>query len=118
MPFFESEGTDVLKAARIKLFASNELQIDNYTLMLDMLNSYMSVVCTYHCRGVFRNTFLYSCCFLFVAKKVTRGTELQFLYTQGALQGGREEDHKVMFTRHFHLPQSYIQAILYIYKTD
>ena len=28
--------------------------------------------------------------------------EFQFLYTQGTLQGGRE-DYTVMFTGHFHL---------------
>ena len=32
-------------------------QIDNHTLVLDMLHSYMSVVCTYHCRGVFKKVF-------------------------------------------------------------
>ena len=30
-------------------------EIDNHTLMLDMLHSYMSVVYTCHCRGVLRN---------------------------------------------------------------
>ena len=55
---------------------------------------------------------------IFVAKKVTKGTELQFLCTQGTLQGGREEDHGPMFTRQLHSPQLYIQAMLYIYKTD
>ena len=53
MLFFESGDTEVFKADRSKLFASNKRQIDNHTLMLDMLHSYMSVVCTYHCRGVF-----------------------------------------------------------------
>ena len=65
--------------------------------MLDMLHSYTSVVCTYHCRGVF--------------KKV-------FFVTQGNLQGGRVEDHRMMFTWHLYLMQSYIQAVLYIYITD
>ena len=50
-----------------------------------------------------------------VAEKATKGTELQFLCTQGTLQGGRVEDHRMMFTRHLHLPQSRIQAKLYIY---
>ena len=53
MLFFESGDTEVFKADRSKLFASNKRQIDNHTLMLDILHSYMSVVCTYHCRGVF-----------------------------------------------------------------
>ena len=48
MLFFESEDTEVFKADRSKLFASNKRQIDNHTLMLDMLHSYMSVVCNYH----------------------------------------------------------------------
>ena len=47
MLFFESGDTEVFKADRSKLFASNKRQIDNHTLMLDMLHSYMSVVCTY-----------------------------------------------------------------------
>ena len=34
---FESRDTEVFKAVRNKLFASNEKQIDNYTLMLDKL---------------------------------------------------------------------------------
>ena len=55
---------------------------------------------------------------IFVAKKATKDSELQFLCTQGTLQGGRLEDHRMMFTRHLHLTQSYVQAILYIYKTD
>ena len=50
--------TGVFKATKNKLFASNEEQIDNCTLMLDMPHSYMSVVYTYHCRGVFKNIFL------------------------------------------------------------
>ena len=81
----------------------------------------MSVVCTYHCRGVFHeNIFCCGCCSLliFVAETDTEGTELQFLCTQGTLQGGRVEDHRLMFTRQLHSPQLYIQAILYIYKTD
>ena len=80
----------------------------------------ISVVCTYHCRGVFKKMFWGGCCSLliFAAKKATKGTELQFLCTQGTLQGGREEDHRIMFTGHLHLPQLYIQAILYICRTD
>ena len=41
MLFFESKDTEVLKADRNKLFASNEKQTDNHTLMLDMLCSNM-----------------------------------------------------------------------------
>ena len=103
MLFFESKDTEVFKADRNKLFASNEEQIDNHTLLLDM---YKYLWC--------------GCCSLliFVAKKATKGTELQFLCTQGTLQGGRVEDHRLMFTRHLFPPQFHIQAILYIYKTD
>ena len=57
MLFFESGDTEVFKADRSKLFASNKRQIDNHTLMLDILHSYMSVVCTYHCRGVLKRVF-------------------------------------------------------------
>ena len=41
MLFFESKDTEVFKADRNKLFASNEKQTDNHTLMLDMLHSNM-----------------------------------------------------------------------------
>ena len=57
MLFFESGDTEVFKADRSKLFASNKRQIDNHTLMLDMLHSYMSVVYTYHCKGVLKKFF-------------------------------------------------------------
>ena len=46
MLFFESKDTEVFEASRYKLFARNEKQTDNHTLMLDMLHSNMSVVCT------------------------------------------------------------------------
>ena len=118
MLFFESKDTEVFEASRNKLFARNEKQTDNHTLMLDMLHSNMSVVCTYHCRGVFHEKYFLVWLLFFVAKKAGRGTELQFLCTQGTLQGGRVEDHRLMFTRHLHSPQLYIQAILYKYKTD
>ena len=55
--FFESGDAEVFKADKSKLFASNNRQIDNHTLMLDMLHSYMSIVCTYHYRGVFKKVF-------------------------------------------------------------
>ena len=82
--FFESRDTEVFKADRSKLFASNEKQIDNHTLMLDIKSS--PIVCTYHCRGVFKNIFQCGCCSLliFVAKKATRGTELQFFFVHKA----------------------------------
>ena len=39
---FESGDTEVFKSARNKLFVSNKKQIDNHTLMLDMLHSHVS----------------------------------------------------------------------------
>ena len=59
MPFFESGDTEVFKAVQNKLFASTEEQMDNHTLMLDMLHSYASFVCTYRCRVFFKNTFVW-----------------------------------------------------------
>ena len=50
---FESGDKDVFRADRSKLFAGNKRQIDNDTLKLDMLHSYMSVVCI----GVFKKVF-------------------------------------------------------------
>ena len=44
--FFESKDTEVFKADRNKLFASNEEQIDNHNLILNMLHSNMSVAYT------------------------------------------------------------------------
>ena len=93
MLLFESGDTGVFKTDRNKLFANNKRLIDNHTLILDMLHSYMSVVCTHHCRGVF--------------KKV-------FFFTQGNLQGGRVKEHRMMFTWHLYLLQLYIQAVLYL----
>ena len=81
MPFFESGDTEVFKAVENKLFASTEEQIDSHTLMLDMLHSCTSVVCTYRCRVFLKNTFVWLLFFddLCRKKKATKGTELQFL---------------------------------------
>ena len=51
------QGYRSFKVDRNMLFASNEKQTYNHTLMLDMLHSNMSVVCTYHCRGAFHIKF-------------------------------------------------------------
>ena len=56
MLFVENGDTEAFKADRNKLFVSDEKQIDNYTIRLDMLHL-MSVVCTYNCRGIFKNIF-------------------------------------------------------------
>ena len=57
-PFFESSDTEVFKADRNKLFASNEKQIDNHTFIIDVPRLNMWVVCTYYCRDVFKKNFL------------------------------------------------------------
>ena len=100
MLFSESKDTDVFKADRNKLFASKEKQIESHTLMLVMLHSNMSVLCTYLYIGALKKIFWCGFCSLliFLAKKATKGTELQFLCTQGTLKGGRVEDHRMMFT--------------------
>ena len=82
MLFFKSKDTEVFKADRNKLFASNEKQTDNHTLMLDMLHSNMSVVCTYHCRGVFREKYLLVWLLFFVdlcsQKKLVKALNFNF----------------------------------------
>ena len=74
MLFFEGRDTEVFKAARNKLFVSNENRFDNHTLMLDMLHWYMSIVYAYH--QVSWKYFWYGCCsfLIFVAKKAIKGT--------------------------------------------
>ena len=57
MLFYDSRDTEILKATRNKLFASNEKQIDNQTLMLDMLHSCMYIMYTYYHRGVLKIFF-------------------------------------------------------------
>ena len=59
MLFIESGDTGVFEADRNKPFASNKRLIDNHTLILDMLHSYISVVCTHHCKGVFKKVFFF-----------------------------------------------------------
>ena len=84
-----------------------------------MLYLYMSFVYTYHCSSVSKNIFFWcGCCFLliFVAKKAAEGTQTSIFMYQGSVtfQGGRVEDHRMMFMRHLHLLQSHIQVKLYI----
>ena len=45
MLFFESGDTEVFKADRSKLFASNKRQIDNHTLMLDNCFTHTCQLC-------------------------------------------------------------------------
>ena len=117
--FFEREDTEVFIADRNELFASNERQTDNHTLMLDMPHLNISVVylplqrCLKKYFLVWLSFFVDLC-----SQKADKGTELQFLCTQGFFQGGRVEDHRLMFTRYLHSPQLYIQAILFLYKLN
>ena len=82
MLFFKSKDTEVFKADRNKLFASNEKQTDNHTLMLDMLHSNMSVVCTYHCRGIFHEKYFLVWLLFFVdlcsQKKLVKAMNFNF----------------------------------------
>ena len=86
MLFFESEDTEVFEVGRNKLFARNEKQTDNHTLMLDMLHSDMSVVCTYHndCRGVFheKNVLVWLLFFVDLGsqKKLVKALNFIFIY--------------------------------------
>ena len=89
MFFFESGDTEVFKADRNKLFASNK------------------------CLTCFTHT-----CQLCVPTIVEVSLKKFFFVIQGNLQGERVEDHRMMFTWHLYLMQSYIQAVLYIYITD
>ena len=102
MLFVENGDTEAFKADRNKLFVSDEKQIDNYTISFDMLHLYMSVVCTYNCRGIFKNIFGVAILFFvgLCSQTATKGSELQFLCTQGTLQGRRVEDHRMMCIRH------------------
>ena len=57
MLFFERGDTGVFRDGTNKLFASNKKQIDNHTLMLDMLYLYILVVCTCHSRRSLKRLF-------------------------------------------------------------
>ena len=120
--FFDSKDTEVLKADRNKLVASNEKQTDKFIpyCLTCVTQTCLLSVSTIVKVSVMNNISWCGCCslWIFVAKKAGKGTEVQFLCTQGTLKGRRVEDHRLMFTRHLHPPQLYIQAILYIYKTD
>ena len=78
--FLKERIQEFSKDDRNKLFVRNKTQIDNHTLMLDMLNSHMSVVFTCHCRGVFKKIFRCGCCSLliFVAKKLLKALNFNF----------------------------------------
>ena len=59
MLFFESGDTEVLKLIEISCLQviKGKLTVRLTIRLLDMLHSYMSVMCTYHCRGVFKKVF-------------------------------------------------------------
>ena len=120
--FFDSKDTEVLKADRNKLVSSNEKQTDKFipnclTCVTQTCQLSVSTIVKVSVMKIFLGVAVVLCESLW-PKKAGKGTEVQFLCTQGTLQGGRVEDHRLMFTRHLHSPQLYIQAILYIYKTD
>ena len=92
--------TKVFKADRSKLFASNEKQTENYCLTCFTQTCQLcvpTIVEVSFTKNIFGVVFVRSL-LIFVDKKVGKGTELQFLRTQGTLQGGRVEDHGLMFT--------------------
>ena len=67
MLFFERKDTEVFMADRNKLVPSSEKQTDTFhSLLLDMLHSNMSVVCIYHCKGVFHEKYLFVWLLFFV----------------------------------------------------
>ena len=60
MLFFESGDTEVLKLIEISCLQviKGKLTVRLTIRLLDMLHSYMSVMCTYHCRGVFKKNVI------------------------------------------------------------
>ena len=66
--------------------------------------------------SVMKNISWCGCCsfLIFIAKKAGKDTELRFLSKQGILQGGRVEDHRLMFTRHLYHNYLFKQYSKYI----
>ena len=75
MLLFESGDTGVFKADRNKLFVSNKRKVNNHTL-----------ICFPHT------------CQLCVPAIIEVSLKRFFFFTQGNLQGGRVEEHRMMFT--------------------
>ena len=117
MLFFESKDTEVFMADRNKLVPSREKQTDKFIpyCLTCFTQTCQLCVSTIVKVSFMKSISLCGCCSLlnFVAKKAGKDTELQLSCTQGTLQGGRVEEHRLMFIRHLHPPQLYIQAILY-----
>ena len=116
--FFETRDAGVFKDDRNKLFASNKKQINNHTLCLTCF--------IYTCHLYIPTTVVVSLKRFFLVwllffvnlcgqKSCWRHWTSIFMY-QGSVtfQGGRVEDHRMMFMRHLHLLQSHIQVKLYI----
>ena len=119
MLFFESEDTEVFRADRNKLVASIEKQSDKFiTYCLTCFTQTCHLCVSTVVKVSVMKNISWCGCYSLLIFQAKKGTELQFLCTQGTLQAGRVEDHSLLFIRQLHPPQRYIQAILYIYKTD
>ena len=120
MLFFEREDAEVFEAGRNKLFARNEKQTDNHTLMLDMLHSNMSVVCTYHCRDVFHEKYFLVWLLFFVdlcsQKKLVKALNFNF-YVHKAPSKDRRPQTDVYQALAL-TTIIYSSNTLHLYKTD
>ena len=117
MLFFESGDTGVFKADRNKPFASNKRLIDNHTLILDMLHSYMSVVCTYHCRGVFEKVF-----FFYTrqppgwkSKRAQNDVYLAFVLTAIIYSSSTLPNYMMSYPFHPYIRMHILHTVLYIF---
>ena len=116
MLFFEREIKNFLKLLEISC-----LQVRNSKLiiiiMLHILHSYMLVCVTTIVEVSFKIFFGVAVvlCWSLYPKKLLESLNFNFyLCKLGDLPGGGVEDHRMMFTGHLHLLQSYIQGIFYI----
>ena len=96
MLFFESGDTEVLKLIEISC-----LQVIKGKLTVRLTKSGCLTCFTHICQ-------------LCVPTIVEVSLKRFFFFTQGNLHGGRVEDHRMMFTWHLYLLQSYIQVVLYL----
>ena len=121
MLFFESEDTVVSKLIEISCLQVMKSKLTIIPRCLTCFTQTFQLCVPIIVEMSFMKNIFWCGCrslLIFVAKKVGEGTELQFLCIRGTLQGGWVENHRLMFTRQLQLPQLYLQAILYIYKTD
>ena len=105
----------------LKLLEISCLQVRNSKLiiiiMLHILHSYMLVCVTTIVEVSFKIFFGVAVvlCWSLYPKKLLESLNFNFyLCKLGDLPGGGVEDHRMMFTGHLHLLQSYIQGIFYI----